>query len=206
MFILGFGLGFWAFLVLMSILFFVCTENEWGGRASLLVITVLCVLNWVFHIPVFQYIYHNPLLTTLWVIGYFAIGTGWSVIKWWRYVKRQLEKYYDSKREFIKSNNIKGVGVKDLLPEEFKKKWTEQVQRTYGKYKIELNPQISEHKMSIYIWIAYWPFSMIWTVINDPVRRICRFIYEEIRDLLQSISDRIWRDAKQDLVDNTDNE
>jgi hypothetical protein len=54
-------------------------------------------------------------------------------------------------------------------------------------------PQVKEYKSNIMTWMTYWPFSMIWTLINDPIKRAFREIYEKISKFMQGMSDRIFK-------------
>lgn len=56
-------------------------------------------------------------------------------------------------------------------------------------------PQASEHKERIITWMLYWPFSMFWTIINDPLRRAFEWIYRRIGKFMQGVSDRIFKDV-----------
>jgi hypothetical protein len=38
---------------------------------------------------------------------------------------------------------------------------------------------------------------MVWTILNDPLKRIAKFIYHRISHIAQSISDLVWKDMKQ---------
>ena len=53
-----------------------------------------------------------------------------------------------------------------------------------------------ENKSRIIMWMAYWPWSLLWTTINDAVKRIYREIYQAIQRLLQGISDSVFKDVK----------
>jgi len=50
---------------------------------------------------------------------------------------------------------------------------------------LDVHPKVGKHKMRIYVWIAYWPWSFVWTMINDPVRKIFNRIYASIAGWLQ---------------------
>lgn len=190
-------IAFWILVALLSVGLFICTEHEWGGLATFFVVAFAVTLNYVFKIPVFAFIAANPLLSLAGLAGYFVAGALWAFLKWFFYTRRQLEKYYEHRQEFLRSrtSGLK-IGFRDPLPENLKDEW-----KSYRGYtsRYELNPQISEHKMSCYIWIAYWPFSMVWTLIDDPVRRLVKWIYRKISGTLQNISDAVWKNAKQEL-------
>ena len=55
----------------------------------------------------------------------------------------------------------------------------------YGKYgKVVLKPKVREHKSMVYLWMAYWPWSLVFTILNNPVRKIYRHIYNSIHTLI----------------------
>jgi hypothetical protein len=53
-------------------------------------------------------------------------------------------------------------------------------------------PSVTEHKSSIMLWMFYWPFSSIWTMIDHPVKKIFLFIYNRIKDRMQKMADKIF--------------
>ena len=55
----------------------------------------------------------------------------------------------------------------------------------------------SENKERILGWMMYWPMSISWTVINDPVRKIVMGIFNRFNGLFDRISDRITKDLEQ---------
>jgi hypothetical protein len=55
-----------------------------------------------------------------------------------------------------------------------------------------IKPLATEHKSSITQWIAFWPVSLIWTMINDPVAKIINWIFECYKGTFQMISDKMF--------------
>jgi len=55
-----------------------------------------------------------------------------------------------------------------------------------------IKPMASKHKTSITEWIAFWPISFVWTMINDPVRKIVNYIFSRIKNLFQRMSDSMF--------------
>jgi len=53
-------------------------------------------------------------------------------------------------------------------------------------------PQVGEHKSAIMIWMFYWPFSLLWTAIDMPIKRAYLFIYRSIAQWLQGMSNKIF--------------
>jgi hypothetical protein len=58
-------------------------------------------------------------------------------------------------------------------------------------------PTAAENRARIVAWMTFWPASMTWTLINDPVRRFFAAAYDAIVGLLQGISNRAFRDFHQ---------
>jgi hypothetical protein len=53
-------------------------------------------------------------------------------------------------------------------------------------------PKVSEHKSEIMVWMFYWPFSALWTILDHPVKKVFLFIYGKIRDRMQLMADKIF--------------
>jgi len=58
---------------------------------------------------------------------------------------------------------------------------------SYGKYDAKNN------KGMIIAWATYWPISIIWTVINQPVKRLFGFLFDKIIDKFQNQTDKIFK-------------
>jgi hypothetical protein len=67
-------------------------------------------------------------------------------------------------------------------------------------YRLREAPQVRLHKGDIMLWMTYWPFSGLWTLINDPIRKVFRTIYTHIAKSLQAISDRMSKGVTADLA------
>lgn len=55
-----------------------------------------------------------------------------------------------------------------------------------------IKPLATRHKSSITQWIAFWPISFTWTMINDPVRKIANYIFSRIKGTFQKMSDAMF--------------
>jgi len=62
-------------------------------------------------------------------------------------------------------------------------------------------PLVRNHKGRVIAWMSYWPWSLFWTILNDPIRRLMRRIYYRIKGILQGISDRVFKDIDAELAD-----
>jgi hypothetical protein len=55
-----------------------------------------------------------------------------------------------------------------------------------------IKPVATKHKSTITQWIAFWPISFTWTIINDPVRKIANYIFTKIKGTFQRMSDAMF--------------
>jgi hypothetical protein len=191
-----FALGtiwFFALLIVSNIALLAWIENEEPGWATVFVLGTLALLQFFGSIPIFQYVSQNPAAIALGVLGYFAAGTFWAIAKWWFFVVAQRDRYNNCKLAFLEGHNIEG----DVIPDELKNDFADYVRNQCG-YGFS-KPMVSENKGRIYMWLTYWPWSFLWTIINDPVRKIAKAICNKISSLLQSISDKVWSGTDKDF-------
>jgi len=62
-------------------------------------------------------------------------------------------------------------------------------------------PLVRNHKGRIIAWMSYWPWSLFWTILNDPIRRLFRRIYYKIKSFLQGISEKVFKDINEELAE-----
>lgn len=55
-------------------------------------------------------------------------------------------------------------------------------------------PTAKDNKERITIWIGYWPFSILWTLMNDFVTKITKAIYNKIAGLFDKMSDNVFKE------------
>lgn len=104
----------------------------------------------------------NPGSTILIVVAFFVLGTIWAIVKWWFYIQRQAEK---RRQELAKPSNY-GTPIR--------------------------KPLVIDNKSRIMTWMCFWPFSLIWTLVDDSIRGVFRFIYTKIRTKLQRMADKAF--------------
>jgi hypothetical protein len=69
-----------------------------------------------------------------------------------------------------------------------------QAKRELGETKFRVNKtNVNRHRATFLVWIGYWPFSLVWTLLNDPFKRLVRRIYDELQGVYQRITDHVWQ-------------
>lgn len=147
-----------------------------GGLAYHTLVVASCVLMWhmVLNLHVVSWIWNHPWKTIFYTSGYFLVGAVWSVAKWWF-------------RETEKARLAKIAYDKDSLfskPEP----WADFIKHKKG------DPADRYSRSDIVVWIVWWPFSALYTLLNDPIRRLARRIYTELLKTYQRISDHVWKE------------
>lgn len=125
----------------------------------------------------------------LFVIAYFAIGACWSVVKWYFFTRMLREAYDAARKKVILEKGIAAGRDKVLVVRQLR----ENLHYTY-RYGSDLiiPPDPSQHTSRILTWIGHWPFSLLWTLINDPVRRMVKAIYQRLKNVYRAIGKRAF--------------
>lgn len=156
---------FWILFGIWALVLFISVENDSPAYATLATIIFFVLFGFWGVLPgggsLLSLLAANPVLIIGLAVGFFALGTVWAVIKWWFYVRNLAEKRRDQIARYGKESG----------------------------YNTIRKPLVRDNKSRIMTWMCFWPFSFIWTMINDPVRRIFTAIYMRIKDRLQKISD-----------------
>lgn len=152
----------WIWVLIILDFCFICIwtgdDEQWGTAATISVLFVLGLLQWLTPFKAFTYTYENPLPVALGAVAYFSVGAIWSVIKWWFAEKARVRRA--------------------------KKDWGD----TWRNRKTVAGA----YRSTVLVWIGYWPFSLVWTLVSDPFRRMVHWIYDELNRVYQRITDSVW--------------
>lgn len=96
---------FWAIcgLDFLALMIFVNQDKGFASFASLIVGIVF--LNWIGQIPVFPFMFQNPKIFFMYILGYIIIGVFWSFIKYYFHLlklREEYNRYKESNREWRK--------------------------------------------------------------------------------------------------------
>lgn len=194
LFLMG-TLAFWLLLLSEVVLLFIFTAYENGLAATISLVAYVAIMQFFGGVDVLGYVLHNPLPVVAGVLSYFVIGTAWGVFKWWLFVRDRLEEYEDMKAEFLKKN---GRTDTKTVPDDMKQAWRNRLHENWNG-DLSKPPVARENKSRILNWMAFWVPSMMYSLLNDFVRRVFRAIYLWISAELQKISDSVYSGVRSDL-------
>ncbi len=197
LFLIG-SMSFWILVLVEFIILLALVEYEKPGLGFLSILGVGVLLKVFADVNLLYLITQFPLQTALGAAGYLFIGTVWSIFKWYFFVRNKREEYLKAKEEYENGPKEKQHSREkgaDIV--EFDAPWEKCYARTrFLNSKRGIVPLPGDHKSRILMWLAYWPWSAFWTLINDSVKKVYKFIYENITGILTRISQAAFKDIE----------
>jgi len=190
---------FWFWLIAVEIIIlFVCMARDSGAFATVSLVVFAPLLYWGGGVDFVTWFGQNPEYLYYGIPGYFVVGLGWALLKWVLLLVDKREELKENQASFRKKHALPddvALTQKSVssghLDKETLKKW-----RGRDVYPGPLTaiPKARDYKYKIINWLSYWPFSMLWSLVDDFVRRISKAIYNLVHDLFQSIANKIFGD------------
>ncbi len=177
----------WLFLLLIFISLFITVQSDSPGWCSFVVGCGLLGLELFSPYHPITYIFHNPLYSLAIAAAYVCIGIIWLLIKWMSYTSLLKTAYQDYKAKWFTERpstdptNLIKFESNVEIKFGFKVPTKESTNEEYWAF-------VSKHKGSMYMWTIAWPFSLLGTFFDDPVRRLWRFIYSKVSATLVNIA------------------
>jgi hypothetical protein len=167
---------FWLFVSGMIIwIIYGIEKHESGVEATILLIASFIVLYFLGAASLikgfFSFMFYNPGTFIFYVFLYIFCGILYGIYKWYIFCLNRRDKAIQNAKSYRLNVNI---------------------QEEINHYK----PDILNHKGTFIRWMTYWPFSAIWTLLNDPIRRLYNSVFNLLSNLLQKISDNIFKDVE----------
>lgn len=134
------------------------TENNRGGWGTFLLLVALAITGLVVGFKVLLTLalslVSSPWLFALNAFLYVAVGIGWSIAKWWLYIKEKRVKRGDM--------------------------WASS----------DFNPAYNKDR--IMTWLMYWPFSLVWTILDQPIVRFYKWVYRKVSGVYEYIGRKAY--------------
>jgi hypothetical protein len=124
----------------------------------------------------------NPGIVVGCGILFLAVGVVWSFFKWYRFVKTAAE-HAKERLELEVTMYRPNAG------------FSYKVDTEEGRQQFMNNakPWVSRYKARIAGWIAFWPLSMLWTVLTELLRDVFERIVEFFKGHYQRIVDKAFQ-------------
>lgn len=190
------------FLVLSSpfvwiplLLIFLAVESALVGKsnygwATLTLVLTLLALQFLSDVKPFTWVITNPLYF-VGVLGAYFIGSViYAYIKWFSYVHQKIDAIDLKIAEDMHTYQSVLNGTDKIAADKKRGEIMRQAQESVlGSYET-LPIQVSKNKARITSWMAFWPVSALFTLFDDPIRRVVDATFRRISGSLQGISNR----------------
>lgn len=195
----AFGGLFWWLLILGASALIVLGLDQDKPRISTAVLIGAFLALFVFgdaKETIWPYIRLNPTTILMYALGYLAIGGVYGVYRWWVECTNRNYRFEDFTRNFLRGYGITGTKVSDELKPAFVNAMLDSEFKIWNKAENSYIPNVQiwawDNKGRIIAWMTYWPWSLVWHVIDDFVRRIFRRLYQCITSILDGITKRVF--------------
>jgi hypothetical protein len=157
------------------------------------------------------------IVTTIAAIFIYALFGGlWSVVKWYSYLRQHMDKFIKLRTAWV--HYI--VNTKDwdntITPiTSNTDDWTKEQQKQFKIYLYDngmltntdtkistIIPKWRNESQRMLFWIIWWPASLVWTFLNDPVKRTAKFIWKGLGSAYDNMAAVVFK--KVNINQNTD--
>lgn len=203
LFVFG-SIWFWALVAVEIIILFCCVEWENGIGATISVAVFMTILYFMGGMDFITYIKDNPWNIVIGAASYIVLGIMWGIVKWYLFVKDQLDDYEELKVKWLEEHHR--ITNTKVVPANLREEWKSYLSRGQFRAWNDKRPPITgvapdpkKHADKIIRWMTFWVISLIWSIVNDFVKRIFKEIYKRIAGALYTMSLRAFSRTKQDF-------
>ena len=176
------SLWFWILFVIFVCVMVACVENDSTSGGVLTIILFLCLFTFFgTGMEGIHWVIANPNLSLGFLAAYVAIGLFYMFLKWISFTRGVRRRYKVSRQNFLANYNADG----EFIPDELKQAWQSRL-TTEQRHMLNGFPP-GEYKSQLVDWMLFWPFSALWTLINDPLRRLAETCVEMFHGVLAQI-------------------
>lgn len=164
----------------------------------------------------------QPWLVVAGLFVYIMCGLVWANVKWRVFLSKAKARYVKFKSDFMSRRNLSESFLTDVDPaknpdfdEETKKAvslikdYANCVSDNFLTYTLftpsstpydvslirkAVTPKAASHSTRIIQWIAFWPVSFVWTMLNDPLRSAATYAFNRVSGTFQKMSDKAFSD------------
>ncbi len=153
------------------LLIFIFFANEKNTFSTLSLVAFGLLVHFFCGVNLIDFVKVNYLTIVLYSVYYVGVGVLWSFPKWYFYL-RSVKTIITESRDSYKNE----------------RDWLSYNEQRFG----GIPPRVGRHKAKIISWIAYWPFSILWTLLDDLLTKIVTEIYNSLSGLYQKISNKMF--------------
>ena len=187
--------------------------------ATICFLGYVAVLQWLSHVPVFQTICDHPVLTLELILAYLATGVLWSFTRWWLYIKQVFsgkrshpssaysfddidtyrrnwinERVRDRVITARRADRIGQILASDRPLSSDATNMSAELRTEWAAHLKSIKPKAADNKGMIITWIVYWPFSALWSLLEDLIHELLKSLVMKLRTVYDYIGQMAIRD------------
>lgn len=173
----------WIWLIPLTILVLMiwAIEDESTAGATAAMVGGMAVIYLFTDVPILWWLREHIVTLLYLAVIYVMIGAGWGLAKWYFYCLNKAGEYEEQRAQLQSNYNTLDASRKAEFT------YPEYIARYSG-----FPPHPGTNKSRITSWMIYWPPSMLWTLLNDPIKHLWRLIYEHFSTLYSKISKHVF--------------
>jgi len=191
---------FWLATIIPFLLLILFVETEKSASAIFTIILTFAAFVAFGDKGIIPWIQHNPLAIAEYAGVYVVAGIIWGFVKWFFYVLKIRDRYAAFRKNWIATH-----GDIDDAPytDGYGKKGSTRkiVFQNEARVQHVIPPSADKNKGRIIFWMTYWPASAVWTLLNDPITRLWKFVYNRLGALFERISKAMFSKYANDFED-----
>ena len=199
---------FWLALIVLSVIICICDDQDspFFGTLTVLATLILFKISGLFSLS-------NPILVLLAFLAFVVCGVVWSVFKWGFFLSNKKDHLNEIKLKYIKEVNGNTEDDNDKIEENTSVKLSKRMAnglhdelsmagyfRNFNANRRSVIPTAVKNKRRIMGWVMYWPWSVVWTIINDPVRKFFKMLWRKLSGQYQKMADTVFKDVVDDTA------
>jgi hypothetical protein len=200
-------IGWWLFTVGFLIWIFWAVENDSGIGSACCLILYLLFVQFLMRTDIFGNFIRDPRGSALCILGYLFIGFLWSFVKWWLFVNKIANKRREARKDFTEEYGIRDQEF-SAIPVADKEKYGRDTTNFVKKPNREdewlvrirrenlQKPKVSDNKNKIAMWVMYWPVSLVWSLLNDFVKKIIKQLVLAFRKSYEAITNIAFKNLE----------
>lgn len=180
------------FLIIPALLIIPLVDYNRGGTA-LGIILITAVLTTLFSdFNVFSWIVHNGYTLIGYLAIYLVLGVLYGFVRWYFYLLKRRDEYGKLREVELNSWLRSQNRYQDISSPAAATEFKEYLFGRNSSYRNDYPPHPRNHKARITTWMAYWPFSALWTFTHEPAARLFNWIRERTMSIYTRMSRKVF--------------
>jgi len=193
------GVLFWILIAAIGIVILASVEYEKPVLSTISVVGFFVLLAYLGDFSLWAFVVHHPTWSLIGLAAYVFFGVCWSYCKWHFFVVSMAQRYNENFRERVEL--IKQYENEKREKRESGSEWitmrkldslSNKIHCCESEMSLNRKPEAKKFKRRIMIWMVHWPWSCIWTIINDPIKKLFKYIFRKLQAFYQRIADKAY--------------